>query len=328
MPFRFAAPLALLLVACSSEGGFYNQVQVDAFTQAPNDEVDLLFVIDDSNSMREEQEALIRGFTDFMFELEEANSKFHLAVLSTSADSDDPQRGKLRGNPPYLTVDDDYLRGFAGRAAVGINGSDKEKGLEAAAAALSPDMVDGPNAGFLRDDANLLITFVSDEEDCSDEGVLDGYDSDACYANSDFLHPVDDYIQQYVDAKHGQREKVTVSAIITPATGDPACDSGAAGYRYAYATHELHGTIGNICQSDWSSMLYDLGLTASGVITVFELRWNARPETIEVTVNEEPVAGDAANGWTYDDPTHSIEFHGTGVPPRGAEIVVRYEIQP
>lgn len=328
MSVRVAVPLTLMLAACSSEAGVYNQVQIDAFTQAPNDEVDLLFVIDNSNSMREEQEALIRAFTDFMLELENANSKFHLGVLSTSADSDDPDRGKLRGDPPYLTIEDDYLREFATRAAVGTSGSDKEKGLEAAAAAVSDTMLSGPNAGFLRDDANFLITFVSDEEDCSDEGALDGYDADACYASEEFLHPVDDYVDQYVAAKHGNRDLVGISSIITPADGDPACDSGAAGYRYAYASYQVHGTIGNICQSDWSDMLYQLGLTASGVITVFTLTWNAVPDTIQVIVNDEDVAMDAENGWTYDDPSHAIEFHGDGVPPRGAQITVKYEIQP
>jgi hypothetical protein len=39
----------------------------------------------------------------------------------------------------------------------------------------------GPNAGFLRPDAHLLVVFVSDEDDCSDEGVLDGLVNFLCY---------------------------------------------------------------------------------------------------------------------------------------------------
>ena len=53
-------PLALLpLVACSSETSFLYQSAIDTFLQAPNDEVDILFVVDDSNSMAEEQAALL-----------------------------------------------------------------------------------------------------------------------------------------------------------------------------------------------------------------------------------------------------------------------------
>ena len=57
-------------------------------------------------------------------------------------------------------------------ALLGTDGSSYEKGLEAAERALTPPLAaaGGPNDGFLRDDAYLVVVFLSDENDCSDRG--------------------------------------------------------------------------------------------------------------------------------------------------------------
>ncbi len=51
----------VLLTACGSEQQVAFQTNVDTFAQAPNNEVDILWVIDDSNSMSEEQTPSPRG---------------------------------------------------------------------------------------------------------------------------------------------------------------------------------------------------------------------------------------------------------------------------
>ncbi len=75
--------------------------------------------------------------------------------------------------PTYLDsrlAGDDLERDFRCIASVGTQGAPAEKGLEAMGKALSPVMVGagGPNAGFLRDEAHLLVAFLTDEDDCSD----------------------------------------------------------------------------------------------------------------------------------------------------------------
>jgi len=57
-------------------------------------------------------------------------------------------------------------------ALLGTDGSSYEKGLEAAERALTPPLTadGGPNADFLREDAYLVVVFLSDENDCSDRG--------------------------------------------------------------------------------------------------------------------------------------------------------------
>ena len=84
-----------------------------------------------------------------------------------------PREKAPEGEPLYITVDTpDYGQKFADRIQVGIGGSDKEKGIDAAYQALSEPLISGYNGGFLREGATLSIIYLSDENDCSDRGAL------------------------------------------------------------------------------------------------------------------------------------------------------------
>src|SRR5690349_10254250 len=143
-------PLATALLAgCISENDVHTQVKVDTFSQAPNNQVDILWVIDDSFSMGNEQARLAAGFESFAAELDDSGTDFQIGVVTTSFD--DATRGVLVGDPPFLTPEDDYVRLFQERAKVGVEGSDKEKGLAVASYAVSANMANegGPNEGFV-----------------------------------------------------------------------------------------------------------------------------------------------------------------------------------
>lgn len=64
-------------------------------------------------------------------------------------------------------------RDFACMSLVGTRGYGIEKGLGAAVAAVSPDLTEGPNAGFLREDARFAAMFVTDENDCTHDGSIE-----------------------------------------------------------------------------------------------------------------------------------------------------------
>ena len=94
----------------------------DVFAQVLISPVDILWVIDNSGSMAEEQDILNRGFQEFADQLEqsgsEARTDFNMGVITTSFDYSDPDRGRLIGDPPFLTPADDYEAGFAARSVV------------------------------------------------------------------------------------------------------------------------------------------------------------------------------------------------------------------
>jgi hypothetical protein len=311
---------------CKRELNFSAQQGSDEWLQAANDQVDILFVVDDSCSMAEEQATLADGFTSFAEELEASQTQFHLGVISTSFDYTDPDRGRLVGEPPYLTNDDaDYVSSFAERAVVGVDGLDQEKGLEAAAYAIGPIANLDLNDGFIRRDARLLMVFVSDEEDCSDAGALTGLEGEACYLQPDMLTPTAEFVEEFRSLKDSA-EDVQATAIV--GVQGEACQNVYPSERYADVARLTGGRVNNICEGDWSAMLTDLGLNATGVLRQFQTSRAAQPDTIEVQVDGVVVPQGQRNGWTYDTDTWFLTFAESAIPPRGSTITATYTVQP
>jgi hypothetical protein len=318
-----------VLAACKQDTGITERTGEDSWVQAPTNEVDILFVIDNSHSMAEEQALTASGFTSFITQIEETGTDFHVAAITTSFDDADVDKGKFLGEPTVLTLDtSDYVAKFAERVQVGTTGSDLESGLEASEYALSSLMTTGYNTGFLRSSAYLLLIVVSDENDCSDEGALgpDANNTD-CYdpEQDDLLVPVSQYADSFKNLKDDSA-MVQVGMIIGPNASE-GCDTAAPGFRYMEFAGLMGGLVGSICDADYSDILYDLGLNATGLVTSFELSDVAQPETLQVWVDEIEVFEDTINGWTYDAETNYLTFHGTGVPARGSSVTATYTIQ-
>ena len=135
------------------------------------------------------------------------------------------------------------------------------------------------------------------------------------------------FIQDFSKLKSGDA-RVIASAIVGPEVSQQqGCQQEVwPGHRYTAIADTLGGIVGNICDADYSSIMEDLGLAVAGEITVFNLSYAAVPESIEVIVDDEVIAEDAATGWSYDAEYRQIRFDGSYVPPRGSSISVGYEI--
>jgi len=85
------------------------------------------------------------------------------------------------------------------------------------------------------------------------------------------------------------------------------------------------GTHLKICDYSAAEVVNQLALLISGLQASFPL---ADPVTdvagIEVLVDGVLVPEDGVSGWTYDESSQSIVFHGTGIPVPGAEIAITY----
>jgi hypothetical protein len=314
-----AIAAALGLVGCGSETLVSALREMDVFEQAPSDRVDILFVIDDSRSMGDEQQALADGFTTFLGELEASPTLWRIGVVSTTLAEFGPE-SPLLGVPQVLQPGTEVGALFRERVQMGVSGSDKEKGLWAASQAL------WGNAGFVREGANLVVVFVTDEDDCSDDGALDGWNAAQCYERREELVPVEDLVDRIVRVKR-QGELVRLGGILGPL--DDSCgDDALPGSRYAQAVKAVGGPMGRICDEDWTPVLRQLGAVAAGILEQFELSSPAAVDTIEVSVDEVPVLQSPDEGWTYDWQSQLLSFHGEAVPPRGSTIVVEYDVAP
>lgn len=333
---RSFLPLLILSGAISAcnDTEFKRASRTDEFWQAPSNEVDILWVIDNSVSMQNEQEAVATGAEDFITHLESTEMDFHLGVITTDVSRDNPTSGVLLGSPQVLTSDTaGYADAFRARVQQGTTGDDQEAGLAAALMAVSAPLSVSANEGFLRSGAMLSIIVLSDENDCSGSLGANATGED-CYTRADDLDPVSDLVRSIVDAKGG--DQVVLSGIVGPEVVD-GCEATVPGRRYYTAIELLGGVRADICQTDYSAIMDALGQVASGILTVFQLEKAAIEDSIVVEVapteggelREIAKIDEAAgivDGWSYLADYAQIEFHGTEVPPRGAYITVSYQV--
>jgi hypothetical protein len=301
---RRAALLALLLAGCGPSVP-PNAVKACQDLAISEDRTDILFVVDDSGSMEDEQQNLAANFDAFIERLAASPAKnaYQVGVITTdvnrydfgrfpdtfiasSACQGSPMIGQTYPKGAIVSVsgeDDAARRVFsttsgarilpAGSATlvqdfqrnvfVGVCGSGREQGLEAARLALSEPLVSGANAGFVRRGARLVVVIVSDEDDCSDpEGTGTGESPPACTS-----HPVQSYVDFFRGPIAGEPKDLLVAAIaaVDPVTLQPArcraAGDGAqadfAAWRYAefIAAFGERGMIDSVCNASFYDTL-------------------------------------------------------------------------
>jgi hypothetical protein len=117
--------LGVALAGCKPDDAALSVItQVDTFYQEPTNEIDVLWVIDDSRSMQEEQAAIADGFEAFISSIEQTNTDFHLGVVTTSFDTADASRGQLIGDPVEEGHSDDTASPRPDNPAVITNQAD------------------------------------------------------------------------------------------------------------------------------------------------------------------------------------------------------------
>jgi hypothetical protein len=201
---NLALCLALGASACNGDTVVVGGLQeVTSMRALPNRDLDILFVVDNSASMGDEQAALAASFPlmmDILAQVDGGLPNLHIGVVTSDmgtlgSASPDPgptvgtlgsggcggvgDDGRLRMTPAMTEMflsdvgatDGTRTRNYTGElrdafrdlALVGATGC----GFEQHLAAMRRGLVNPANAGFLRPSANLAVVFLADEDDCS-----------------------------------------------------------------------------------------------------------------------------------------------------------------
>ncbi|MFT3695475.1 MAG: VWA domain-containing protein [Kofleriaceae bacterium] len=170
-----------------------SKVEVKDIPAVPNKKADILFVVDNSGSMAEEQASLRANFGTMMSvlqTLEGGQPDLHVAVvtsdLGTSTTDGTNEGSKFgcvgggeagafrmtptvsgrfisddgAGNKNYTGTLEDA---FSALADVGVKGC----GIEQHLGSIEAGLTNVANTGFMRDDAYLAVVVIGDEDDCS-----------------------------------------------------------------------------------------------------------------------------------------------------------------
>jgi len=167
--------------------------------------------------------------------------KLGAGVVHPAGASASNQPCPVAGGKRWLDATDPDLAGaFSCMAKVGTAGDDAERPMDAMTNAIGDTLLAGCNAGFLRDDAILVVTFISD---------------DACY--EDHGTP-QDWVDAVVAAKNGDPSAVVALGIISgngchdSASALESCAVPVAGdhWRDFVAAFE-HGSTANVCTDSY-----------------------------------------------------------------------------
>jgi hypothetical protein len=300
--------------------------KTDTFVQADGHKADVLFIVDNSASMVEEQPRLVGAIPAFVAEAQGAGMDLHVGVTTTGIDPvpggacpggvEGGEAGRLfpaDGSAPRI-ID---VPGNGDVAAIQANVNvglctNLEQGLEAMRRALTPPLVnnaDDPltpqpndgNLGFLRNDAQLSVIVVSDEDDHS--GDL-----------------VDDYVAAFRSVKGPAQPQRAAFFALAPLAACPT-SSGSAAPRYQQMAQQTGGDVWDVCLDDYSGPLKAIADRSLGAQSRFPLSATPDPTTIVVKVNGVQAA---LNSWSYDANSNSVVFENASIPAVGAEIDVSY----
>ncbi len=336
--------------------GTYETHQVDEFTQVTGQEVDILFIIDDSGSMCEEQTRLNQSFSDFIAQANVWKNDFHIGGISVNVTDEGVigrlNRGDTKVTPRFMTKSNGGS--FSKMTMYGCDGGSdsQEAGMQAAQTALSAPLATdtgvacstdteckndanicpdpgacgytciegtcgGFNSRFLRENAQLEMVALSDEEDQSSGGLpfyVDFFKNIKGWYNVDMMH------FNAIVGIEGVPSK--------PSSNDGDCvasDGGtaASGDRYLQVAEETGGLSGSICESSYSGIMNKIGDVTFHPKVQFFLSRLADPATVSVQVN----GSACTTGWRYDAPSNSVIFdlQGSCMPGPGDKIRIEYE---
>jgi hypothetical protein len=260
--------------------------------------LDIVWVIDNSGSMADEQNNLGVNFNSFIQEFITKDVDFKMAITTTDTraqykglmvtNSDTRlTSAQARSNPTR------FMNDFKNMVKVGTSGSGNEKGLEA-----TEGFMGRYSSSFVRPDAYLAVVIVSDEEDSSSK------------TPTQYM----DYLKSF--KQEGGLVKVYSIVDVNRLNIGRGLTTGF--QRYADASNLTAGTVSDI-YDDFSRSLTAMGDSIIELLDSFALAHEPVNGSLRVLVN-----GGEVSDYIYDATSRSISFNSNAVPAVGAEIKVQY----
>lgn len=294
----------------------------EKFKQTNYGILDILVVVDNSGSMKEEHDKLKKRLPELLTYI--AASDWRVGIISTD-EKDDCLRELI------LNDDNNPIEKFEKAInRLGTNGNGNEVGILQAVKGLNCKVYErGRKVSWLRDNSNVGVLIVSDEDNCSDgnsEGQTDSRTNNrTCFTDNNGARTAKPYrASQYLTTFLKDLRPVTKSSIFgimwDPATPHDACaDAYHPGNIYKEAITATKGFIGSICDDSYGKTMEAISKSLfDSLQSTFSLKFTPRAGTILVTVD----GVDVTSNVTITD--RSVTFNQ--IPALNSEIKIHYDI--
>ena len=266
----------------------------DQYTQAINEEVDIVWVIDNSCSMMDDQAYLASNATDLLDYLTVNGVDYQMGVVTTDT-------GALQGYGIMDPSTPNVATELASTVQVGTNGSGMEQPFLYGYEAVTSPLTDpgGSNEGLVRPNAGLALIVLTDEEDGSPGNPAT-------------------WVSNY-QALKADPSRVIVNGIYGGSNG---CPGAMAAPDIASVISGTNGVDVSICDVDWLPVLSQIPALVTGLSDTFVLSGVPIDGTIDVYVD----GIQAQTGWLYDPVLNAIVFDPNSIPAENAVIDIQYEL--
>ncbi len=303
------------------------------YGKADGQQIDILWVIDNSTTMQSSQQKLADNFDSFIQDFTALNYDFQMGVTTTDAyrvkyGSDRNmsllRKGGVKGDSGLAILSNrtvDLKTNFMKNILQGEAGYSDERAFQSILSTLA----DRRNTSLTRSDAHLAVIIVSDEDDLSHDEEYWADMSYNPYADPN-LHDPKKYSQALIGYK-GSADKVSVHSI---AILDEACRTELGGKkrkigkRYFELVAATGGVNLNLC-TDFSKSLEFLSKYIISRTLKFPLANTPKDiSQISVEMRGTKVPRNQQNGWEYIAASRTLQFYGDWIPRDQEPVKVSY----
>jgi hypothetical protein len=225
--------------------------------------LDILVVVDNSDTMTEEQAKIAMALGPFVTlaqsELPGVMGSIHVGVLSTDApelvtSTPTAQCTPYASGASWMAYGDTLTTELACALALGVGGDADERPVQMTIEALAPEQIGlgGANQDFLREEGPLVVIFVTDEEDDFEPETEWGSSGDPA-----------DWVAAIAATKGGHEQDVVVLALVGTEKPNACPDyqwNGVDGAEIAPRLAELtesfpRHAVGDVCGAEYGTFL-------------------------------------------------------------------------
>jgi len=274
--------------------------------------VDILVVVDDSGSMKEEQNNLGTKLNELLVSL--GNTQWQIGVISTSPVIENNVTKCVMSLIKYTDVD--AMDRFKMAVNVGISGNANEQGIRQAVVGLGCQ-----TTPLVRPNSTVAVLIVSDEDNCSKDGQDCGSE----------LWAKESYLINYVEGTLNRTVGVNAGfyGIFSP-PATPCNTAGNIGTQYQrLVDYKANGAknYGNICDSSYKTTLNRISDSIALLLSnQFELNEIPSPGTLSLKLKLADGSEQAVAPGDYTLQGKTITFLAGKEPPIGSTILAAYRV--
>ncbi len=288
-----------------------------------NTPVDILWVIDNSSSMEDDQERLADNFEIFIDNFGNQDVDFKMAIITTDSAAN-RNLGRALDSVHLKLNRQGFVSQFQNQIKAGDTGSYIECGLSSSLGFLKA------NPSWPRANAFLVVVYVSDENDSSsmetsemvcttDQGERNEPDSTDEAISTTYFNSVVGYKSSESLFK---AFSIVLSRTRLPSEPYFSDYNLMKGHRYLKVAQLSGGNSYDIIDDSFETIFRDFGIKIAELSSLFQLQYPAVQSTIEVFVNG---VATHQSDWHYLQGQNAIRFDKSALPKAKSVIKIMYQ---